>query len=111
LNASLDVFTVRKLGVPGHQELGMVQSPTAVFEYCTTASSGIWDIATERIDIGFSKTEEEELQRRDGCINVRRPTTRFENRTVIIVDDGLATGSTMESRRIRAIRIRKILRN
>jgi putative phosphoribosyl transferase len=96
LNVPLDIFLVRKLGVPGHPELAMG----------AIASGGIRVLSQDLIDeLGIPPTlveevaarEHVELQRRDRLYRRDRPTPGIKNRVVILVDDGLATGSTMEA--------------
>jgi putative phosphoribosyl transferase len=103
LNAPLDVFLVRKLGVPGHPELAMG----------AIASGGIRVLSDDLIyDLGIpreaveavSARERLELERRDAAYRAGRPIRQLRDRTVIIVDDGLATGSTMEAA-IKAVRV------
>jgi len=98
LSAPLDVFVVRKLGVPGHSELAMG----------AIASGGIEVLSHELIrDLGISEhlvrqvagRERLELERRDALYRTARPHGHIDvrNQTVILVDDGLATGSTMHA--------------
>jgi putative phosphoribosyl transferase len=96
LGAPLDVFLVRKLGVPGHEELGMG----------AIASGGV-RLVNEEVarQLGLSEDdiarvaadEQKELERRERAYRGARPDPRVEGRTVILVDDGLATGSTMRA--------------
>jgi putative phosphoribosyl transferase len=96
LDAPLDVFLVRKLGTPGHSELAMgaiasggvrVLNPSVV-EYL-----GIPDRVIDRI----TADEQKELERRERAYRDDRPPIEVLNRTIILVDDGLATGSTMRA--------------
>jgi predicted phosphoribosyltransferase len=96
LRAPLDVFLVRKLGVPGHPELAM----GAIAEGGIKLLSGdlVRDLAIPHALIEQVAVRERlELERRDTLYrgSRRRPVVR--DRTVILVDDGLATGSTMEA--------------
>jgi predicted phosphoribosyltransferase len=102
LKVSLDVFTVRKLGVPGHQELGMGAIATGGLRILNDGIIRELGISQRTIDI-VSETEGRELQRREWMYRGDRPALPFKNRTIIIVDDGLATGSTMKAA-VRAIR-------
>jgi putative phosphoribosyl transferase len=96
LEAPLDVFLVRKLGVPGHEELAMG----------AIASGGI-RVLNERVIEGLQLSDEEidrvaaaeiqELQRRNREYRDGRPPLDVRGKTVILVDDGLATGSTMRA--------------
>jgi predicted phosphoribosyltransferase len=103
LHATLDVFVVRKLGVPGHPELAMG----------AIASGGVRVLSQDIIDelgIGASAIdaitarERIELERRDRLYRRDRPLPDVRDRTVIVVDDGLATGATMEAA-VRAVRL------
>ena len=102
LNAQLDVFTVRKLGVPGHQELGMGAIATGGIQILNKGIISELGISEETID-RVSKSESQELERRERLYREDRPAPQIENRVVIIVDDGLATGSTMKAA-VRALR-------
>ena len=101
LEAPLDVLLVRKLGVPGHEELAMG----------AIASGGVRVLNPEVIAYGVSRaqieqvTEKErrELERREQLFRGDRPPMRVADRTVVLVDDGLATGSTMRAA-VRALR-------
>ncbi len=96
LNAPLDVFTVRKLGVPGHSELAMG----------AIAPGGVQVLSSDLIDaLGIAAPlvaqvaarERLELERRDRAFRGDRPALALRDRIVVLVDDGLATGSTMEA--------------
>jgi len=96
LQAPLDVFVVRKLGVPGHEELAMG----------AVASGGAWVLNDDVVTpLGISPQairavaarELAELARREQVYRGDRPTPDVRGRTVILVDDGLATGSTMRA--------------
>ncbi|MBU7586333.1 MAG: phosphoribosyltransferase [Nostoc sp. TH1S01] len=96
LNAPLDICLVRKLGVPNHEELAMgaiASGGVRVLNYDVIDNLGI-DIST--IDKVATK-ELLELQRRDRAYRGERPLPDIKNRTVILVDDGIATGSTMRA--------------
>jgi putative phosphoribosyl transferase len=96
LHAPLDVMLVRKLGVPGHEELAMG----------AIASGGVRVISTEvvralgipeRVIATAAAHEQRELERRERAYRGDRPPADIRGRTVILVDDGLATGSTMRA--------------
>ncbi|HXG48308.1 MAG TPA: phosphoribosyltransferase [Methylomirabilota bacterium] len=94
LNAPLDVFVVRKLGVPGHEELAMgaiASGGVRVLNRGVVEGLGIAD------DVIDAVTEQElrELERRERAYRDDRPSPDVRHRTVILVDDGIATGSTM----------------
>ena len=102
LDAPLDVFVVRKIGVPGHRELAMG----------AIASGGARVLSHDLIDeLGISPAavasiiaeEEQELARREDTYRHGRAPLRLADRQVIVVDDGLATGSTMRAA-VQAIR-------
>lgn len=94
LGVPLDVLVVRKLGVPGHEELAMgalASGGARVVDREIVALTGVTQDALDRV-IGREQTE---LDRRERLFRGDRRGTPVEDRTVIIVDDGLATGSTM----------------
>ncbi|HEV3139976.1 MAG TPA: phosphoribosyltransferase [Vicinamibacterales bacterium] len=96
LHAALDVFLVRKLGVPGHPELAMGAIASGGVR---VVSRGIVDelgIAAETIE-RIAEQERIELERRDRLYRGTRSLPALANRIVILVDDGLATGATMEA--------------
>ena len=96
LNAPLDVFVVRKLGVPGHEELAMgaiASGGVRVLNGSVVDSLGILD---ETIDTVVTR-ELHELERRERAYRDDRPAPDVQGRTVILVDDGIATGSTMKA--------------
>jgi len=96
LHAPLDVFLVRKLGVPGQEELAMgaiATGGTRVLNYEVVKHLGIPD---DVIDAA-TKAEQRELDRRELAYRGTRETPEVRGRTVILVDDGLATGSTMRA--------------
>jgi putative phosphoribosyl transferase len=96
LNAPLDICLVRKLGVPGHKELAMgaiASDGVRVLNYDVVS----WlNISGKTID-KVAEKELRELQRRERAYRGERPTADVRNRTIIVVDDGLATGSTMRA--------------
>jgi putative phosphoribosyl transferase len=96
LKAPLDLMLVRKLGVPGHEELAMGAIATGgirVLNAEVIEGLGLSDAEIERI----AAREQQELQRRDQVYRGTRPPPDMEGRCVILVDDGLATGATMRS--------------
>jgi len=102
LNAPLDVFIVRKLGVPGHEELGMGAIATGGVRILQDGIVRDLGISPETIE-AVSAREQAELERRERLYRGDRPAPTIEGRTVVIVDDGLATGSTMKAA-IQAVR-------
>jgi predicted phosphoribosyltransferase len=96
LRASLDVFLVRKLGLPWHPELAMgaiASGGTTVMNEGVVHSMGV---AQEDIDAVIQQ-EQAELERRERLYRGDRPPPQVTGRTVILVDDGLATGSSMRA--------------
>lgn len=94
LDAPLDVFLVRKLGVPGREELAMgaiASGGVRVLNDEVVRGLGI----PEEIIATVAAQEQQELQRRERLYRDDRPAPAVAGRIVILVDDGLATGSTM----------------
>ena len=96
LDAPLDIFLVRKLGLPGHPELAMG----------AIASGGVrvlnddvvrWYAIPERAIEAVARAEQAELERREQEYRQGRSLLDLRGKTVILVDDGLATGSTMKA--------------
>jgi putative phosphoribosyl transferase len=96
LNAPLDVFIVRKLGVPGHEELAMGAIATGGIRILNDSVIQHLGITSAVVDTAVAR-EEQELQRRERLYRGERPPPVIKGRTVIIVDDGLATGSSMRA--------------
>ena len=102
LHAPLDVFVVRKLGVPGHEEYAMgaiASGGVRVLNDEVVRRLGIPDAAVDAV----TRYEQGELERRERLYRAGRPLPDLRGRTVIVVDDGLATGSTMLAA-VRALR-------
>jgi len=96
LRAPLDVFNVRKLGVPGQEELAMGAIATGgirVLNDEIVRELGLTPAAIDRV----AAREELELARREQLYRDGRPLPDLADRIVILVDDGLATGSTMRA--------------
>jgi putative phosphoribosyl transferase len=94
LRAPLDVFTVRKLGVPGHEELAMgaiAAGGIRLVDWDTVAALGVSGADLDRI----TQKEEQELARRERLYTGDAPRPELTRKIVIVVDDGVATGSTM----------------
>lgn len=94
LDAPLDVFTVRKLGVPGHEELAMGAIATGGIRVLNEHVVDGLHIPADVID-AVGDREEEELHRRESAYRHTRNPPEVKGRFVILVDDGVATGSTM----------------
>ncbi|MGB7201512.1 MAG: phosphoribosyltransferase [Pyrinomonadaceae bacterium] len=94
LGAPLDVFVVRKLGVPGHEELAfgaIASGGVRVFADDTIRALRLTQPMIESV----IRAEEKELARRERLYRGERPRLELRGKTVIIVDDGLATGASM----------------
>ncbi|HXE58079.1 MAG TPA: phosphoribosyltransferase [Gemmatimonadales bacterium] len=102
LQAPLDVFLVRKLGVPGHEELAMGALASGGVRVLNRDVVDPLRIPPEAID-AVAEREARELARRDRAYRGDRPAPDVHGKVVILVDDGLATGSTMQAA-ARAIR-------
>jgi len=102
LGAPLDVFVVRKLGVPGYEELAMGAVATGGVRVLNDEIVHALAIPPHLIDAVTAK-EEKELLRRERLYRGGRPLLKVKGRTIILVDDGLATGATM-SVAIKALR-------
>lgn len=96
LGAPLDIFLVRKLGVPGHEELAMGAIATGGVRVLNNDVVDYLQIPEEAID-AVADQEIEELTRRERAYRGDRPEPDVRGKTVILVDDGLATGSTMRA--------------
>lgn len=96
LGAPLDVFVVRKLGIPGHEELAMGAIASGGVRVLNDDVVQALHIP-ERVIEAVAARELRELERRERAYHGDRPAPDVRNRTVILVDDGLATGSTMRA--------------
>ena len=96
LGAPLDVFLVRKLGVPGREELAMGAMATGGVRILNEDVVRALGIPEHVID-GVAEKERRELMRRERAYRDDRPPPDVRGRTVLLVDDGLATGSTMRA--------------
>jgi putative phosphoribosyl transferase len=96
LNAPLDVFLVRKLGVPGQEELAMGAIATGGVRVLNEDVVRLLQIPDEVID-SVAETQWRELERRERAYRDDRPLPDVRGRTVILIDDGLATGSSMRA--------------
>jgi putative phosphoribosyl transferase len=102
LHAPLDVFIVRKLGVPGREEYAM--GAIASGEVCVLNHEVVDWLGISQADIdAVMQAERLELARREHLYREAKPVPSLHARTVLLIDDGLATGSTMRAA-IRACR-------
>ena len=96
LGAALDIFLVRKLGMPGHPEFAMgaiASGGVRVLSDDVVRMYGVRPEAIERV----AQAEQAELERREREYRHNHPPIHLEGKTVILVDDGLATGATMRA--------------
>src|SRR5438270_4733299 len=96
LGAPLDVFLVRKLGVPGREELAMGAIATGGVRVLMPEVIQALGIPDRVID-SVAAREQQELERRERLYRGDRPPPDVRGRTVILIDDGLATGSSMRA--------------
>lgn len=94
LGVPLDVFVVRKLGVPGQEELAMGAIASGGARVLNEEVVGALGITPAVIEAAAAR-EGRELERRERAYRAGRPAPAVRGRTVILVDDGIATGSTM----------------
>jgi putative phosphoribosyl transferase len=94
LNAPLDIFLVRKLGVPGQEELAMGAIASGGIRTLNNSIVQQLNIPTAAIEAA-TRRESQELERREQLYRGDKPAMDISGHTVIVVDDGLATGSTM----------------
>jgi putative phosphoribosyl transferase len=103
LHAPLDVFLVRKLGLPGHRELAMGAIASGGVRVLNQYVVKALSIPPEIID-DVAREEQAELERRERAYRDGRPLADVKDRTVLLIDDGLATGSTMKAA-VEAVRL------
>jgi putative phosphoribosyl transferase len=96
LRAPLDVFVVRKLGVPQQPELAMGAIASGGVRVLNDDVVQVLNLTNEAID-RVAQIEQQELQRRERLYRGDRSFPKLEDQVVILVDDGLATGSTMRA--------------
>ena len=96
LNAPLDVFMLRKLGVPGHEEFAfgaIASGGVRVLDRHVIRTLGLSNLDIELV----TSMEKKELKRRELAYRGERPALLLKGRTVIVVDDGIATGASMHA--------------
>ena len=96
LHVPFDVFLVRKLGVPGHEELAMGAVASGGVRVLNPDVVEMLRIPASLIDT-VADRELQEIERREQQYRARRPAVEVQGRTLILVDDGLATGATMRA--------------
>lgn len=105
LNAELDIIVARKLGAPDQPELAIGAVTANGGRYLNQALIGEAQVSDEFLE-AITAREMAEAQRRERVFRGGRPAPRIEGRTVIVIDDGLATGATMRAA-VRSVRSRK----
>jgi putative phosphoribosyl transferase len=96
LDAPLDVFVVRKLGLPGHEELAMGAIASGGVRVLDAHVLEMSHVPREAVEAVVAR-EVREIERREETYRRGRPAPPVRGRTVVLVDDGLATGSTMRA--------------
>ncbi len=96
LAAPLDLWLVRKLGVPGQEELALGALAGKNIRVLNDDIISLLNIDQSAIDIVIAR-EQAELERRNRLYRQNRPPPDIEGKTAIIIDDGLATGATMRA--------------
>jgi putative phosphoribosyl transferase len=96
LNAPLDVFLVRKLGMPGHEEFAIGAIASGGVRVVNEDTLRDYGVSREQVD-AVAEAERQELERRERRYRGDRPFPSIAGKTVILIDDGLATGSTMRA--------------
>jgi predicted phosphoribosyltransferase len=96
LHVPLDIFVVRKLGLPQQEELAMGAIAPGGVRVLNEEVVRALDIPDEVVDL-VAEEEERELKRREREYRDGRPPVNVHGRTVILIDDGLATGSSMRA--------------
>jgi predicted phosphoribosyltransferase len=105
LRAPLDVFIVRKLGVPGQKEYAMGAIATGGVRVINESVVRMLEIDPVTVE-SIARAEQREIERRERLYRDALPPPDVHGRTVILVDDGLATGSTMLAA-VRALRLQR----
>lgn len=96
LRFPLDVFLVRKLGVPGHEELAMGAVASGGIRVLNEEVIQSLSISEKQI-AAVATQEEQELRRRQAAYRGDRPEPQIEGKTIILIDDGVATGASMRA--------------
>jgi predicted phosphoribosyltransferase len=103
LGVPLDVFVVRKLGMPGHEEYAIGALASGGVRLINEQAVALHGLDPREID-RVAAAEQSELERRERSYRGERPFPDLRGKTVILVDDGLATGSTMRAA-VQALRL------
>ncbi len=105
LHAPLDVFLVRKLSLPNHEELALGAVASGGYRFVNEEFVELFGVAPDRLD-EIAAREQAELERQERDYRGDRPFPEVAGKTVILVDDGLATGASMRAA-VAAIRSRE----
>lgn len=96
LDVPLDIFLVRKFGVPGYEELALGAISTGGVRVVNTEIARDLGLSDSDVEV-LAAAEQRELARREEAYRGNRPPPSLRDRIVILVDDGLATGATMQA--------------
>ena len=96
LNVPMDIFIVRKLGLPGREELAIGAIASGGIRILNSDIIRMLSIPEEIINF-VARRELQELQRRERLYRGNRPSPEVRDQTVILIDDGLATGASMRA--------------
>ena len=96
LHAPLDVFVVRKLGLPGHEEFAIGAIASGGIQVINREAVALYGLPDATIET-VARAERRELERRERIYRTGRAPVPLEGRVVVLVDDGLATGATMRA--------------
>jgi predicted phosphoribosyltransferase len=94
LEAELDILIVRKLGMPGQEEYAMGAIGTGGVRVMQPGFPGLMGVTAQQIE-AVAAREEQEIARRERLYRGARAQVELHGRNIILVDDGIATGSTM----------------
>ncbi len=108
LGLEFDLFTVRKLGIPQSREIAMGAVASGGVRVLNKEVIAQMEISAEEIR-EVTRVESEELERRERLYRRNRPMVKIQGKTVILADDGIATGATI-SAAIQALRLRRVAR-
>ena len=96
LHLPLDVMVVRKLGVPGREEMAFGAIASGGVRLLNRETIRSWQISKRAIE-SITAQEQRELERRENAYRDDRPKPVIKGKTILLIDDGLATGATMHA--------------